>query len=161
VTWPPARCARSVHQLPVLRRAGDGKCPRLAVDRGHFHVEVLAGLELQRPVQLDPDAADGRRQRFDPDHLARVVLDRQVRRIGIVLDLGFDHHIGFEPGAAGQALALLALEIHQREGRCLAVIDFAVHDCTLQVAHRPWQQAWAGRCRRAARRRGRSGRPRR
>jgi hypothetical protein len=64
--------------------------------------------------------------RFSMRVPCREVLHREVRRIGLFVDLGLDHHVGLQRGAAGQGLALVALEVHQRKAAGLAVVHLAV-----------------------------------
>ena len=59
-------------------------------------------------------------------HRAGVIEHRQVLRIGLLVDLGLDRHVRLEGGAAGQALPLVALVVHQREVADVAVLDLAV-----------------------------------
>lgn len=139
----PARALAAGHVADVeldlarLRRAaGDGEGARLAL-AGDLQVDVLARLEDDGRVELDPHALDGGREVLDARDHAREVLHGQVLRVGLVVDLGLDHGVGLQRCAAGQALALVALVVHEGEAAGLAVFDLAVGDLDLAGAAQP------------------------
>jgi len=120
--------------LAGLRRgAGDREGARGGFAR-NVQPDVLPGLEGDGRVKLDPHALDGGRQALDARHHPAVVLHQQVAGVGLFLDLGLDHHVGLRRGAAGQALALLALVVHQGKTAGFAVLDFAIGDLDLAGA---------------------------
>src|SRR3546814_7476817 len=49
----------------------------------------------------------------------------------ILVDVRLDRDIFLDRGAARQGLALVALEIHERETGCVAMVDLSVHDLHL------------------------------
>jgi hypothetical protein len=87
--------------------------------------------ELHWLIERDPHALDRRRQVLDAADRAFVVAHRQVARVGLFFDLGFDRHVRLQRGTAGQAQAFVALVVHQREAAGFAVIDLAVADLRL------------------------------
>jgi hypothetical protein len=99
---------------------------RLAVPRGHHDPHVLAGVERQVPVDLDDHPLGVGGDVLDPRHGAGEVAHRDGLGVGLLVDLGLDGHVRLEARATGQGLALVALEVHQREAGGLAVIDLAV-----------------------------------
>src|SRR3546814_10075425 len=48
-----------------------------------------------------------------------------------LVDVRLDRDIFLDRGAARQGLALVALEIHERETGCVAMVDLSVHDMHL------------------------------
>ena len=60
--------------------------------------------------------------------------DRDAAGVGILLDVGLDRDVRLQRRRAGEDEAVVALEIHQGEGRGLAVIDLAVDDLRLARA---------------------------
>ncbi len=135
--WPT--CSSSCSQ-PVARPCGTRRMcssirsscgalaiekARVALDAGHLQHQVLAGLERSRLGGAQPEPADRRRQHAGLDQLGVEVLQRQELRIGVFVDLGLDHQVGLRRGAAGEDLAFVALEVHQREVGGLAVLALA------------------------------------
>ena len=100
---------------------------RLA-ERGNLHLHVLAGLVLNRRIELQVQRLDGRRELLDAQHLGGEVAHRDDLRVGLVLDVRFNHGIGLQGGAAGEGLAVVALHVHQRERVGRAVVHFALAD---------------------------------
>ena len=110
----------------LARRVGQREGTRL-LDAGQAQVDVLACLELELAVQFDEHAPGGGREVDEVHHGAAVVLHRLHHGIRLLLDIGFDDHVGQRPRTASERHALLALEVHQREGRGLAVLHLALH----------------------------------
>jgi hypothetical protein len=79
-----------------------------------------------RLVELDEDALDGGRQVLDARHRAGEVAHRDRSASGSSSISASITTSDSSRGAAGQRLALLALEVHQRKGGGLAVVDLAV-----------------------------------
>ena len=106
-------------------RIGDGEgALELALARStrHLQHQVLPGLERYRALGAQPQAADGGREHAGLGEHGVEVLERQVTRIGVFVDLGFDDEVGCGSGAAGEDLAFVALEIHEGEAGSVAMV---------------------------------------
>jgi len=79
-------------------------------------------------VEPYPDALDGGCQCLDAAHHAVEVAYRQIFGVRVFLDLGLDHQVALRSGTARKTFALIALEVHQRKTRRLAMLDFTVAD---------------------------------
>ncbi|MPM30199.1 hypothetical protein SDC9_76747 [bioreactor metagenome] len=102
-----------------------------AVGAGDDDLHVLAGVEADLAVQLDPQPLDLVGDVGELDDRAGEVLHREDLQLLLDVDVGLDRHVALRAGAAGEGLALLALEVHQREARGGAVVDLAVEDLHL------------------------------
>ena len=105
-----------------------GQRERTRFELAHTQVDVLTRLELHWFVQFDPNAFDGRREVLNALNHTGKVINRQVQRIGVFVNIRLDHHIGLERGAASQTFLLLTLVVHQGEIRGLTMIHLTIDD---------------------------------
>ena len=97
----------------------------------HLELQVLPGVEGHRPVELDDQAAGVPRDVLERHDGADVVLDRMHLDVLVDVDVGLDDDVGARLGAAGEQLALVALEVHERERARVTVVDVAVEHLAL------------------------------
>ena len=123
-------------------RVGDRERAPLA-QPGNLQVHVLAGLEAHGRVQLQAENLDRGRE---PVRCAITSpawsLHRQAQRVRVVVDVGLDGGVALQRRAAGQGPCLRrARSPSARRARPRRAPPRPPVTCTLQVAHRPWQQA--------------------
>ncbi len=95
----------------------------------------MAGLEVDRAaLDSETHALDVMGEIVDRDHCSDEIAHRDFARVGVFLDIGLDGHVALQRRRAGEDEAVVALEIHQGEGRGLAMIDFAVQHLRLAGA---------------------------
>ena len=109
----------------LARRVGDRE-GAAAFDSGNLQLDILSGLEMQMIGQAKMNRLDRRRQAVDARDLGVEVAHRNDLGVGLLVDVRLDRRIRQQRRAAGERLAGLSLEIHQREGVGGAVIDFSV-----------------------------------
>ena len=107
------------------RCACDGKGARLGEAR-QVQVEILARLKSETlTFEREPNALDGRGQVFDACDPRPIIADGETQGVWVFIDFRFDGDIRAQGCAAGQRLAFLPFEIHQRKARCVVVLDLA------------------------------------
>ena len=75
-------------------------------------------------MKIDEQALGGGRQVVEFGDSAAVVLNRPHNGVGILVDVRLDDDVGCGRRAAGEHQTLLPLEVHEREGRGVADLDF-------------------------------------
>ena len=119
-----------LYLIRLARRIGQGEGPR-AINARQFDIDVLAGLEGHRAVELQADALDGRRQLDDVCDGCGVVLHRIALEVFVDIDIRLDGDVAFNCGTAGQHLAFVPFHIHQGKGRGIADFNIALDDLDL------------------------------
>ena len=85
-------------------------------------------------VELQEDALDAGGQVLDARHGGVEVAQGDDFGIRLFVDVGFDRRVALQRGAAGQRLAAVALEVHQRERVRHSVVHLADADLDLAGA---------------------------
>src|SRR5207249_4761745 len=88
-------------------------------------------------ADVDVHTLDRRREIDEIGDGARVILERQMPAVRVLVDVGLDHHVFRGYRAAREAATFLALHIHQREGGGRTMVEFPFDDLYLASAAKP------------------------